>query len=186
MNKGALALVVGPSGAGKDSMLDGARAALAAEERFVFARREITRPADAGGEAHIAIDRPTFEARRAAGAYALSWDAHGLGYGIPRAVEGDLAAGRVVVANVSRGVLDGARAAYPRIAIISITVSEAVLAARLRARGRETEADIARRLERARAFAVTGGDVIDIRNDGALETAVAAFVAALRRLSAAQ
>ncbi|MCH2395782.1 phosphonate metabolism protein/1,5-bisphosphokinase (PRPP-forming) PhnN [Oceanibaculum sp.] len=183
MAEGYLVLVVGPSGAGKDSLLDGARAALAGDPRFVFVRREITRPADSGGEDHIAVTEAEFRARQAAGGYALSWDAHGLGYGIPKSVEGDLAAGRTVIANVSRGVLDEARGKYGRVAILSITVSPEILTARLRARGRETEDQIAGRLDRAAAFRVTGPDVIEIRNDGDLAESVAAFVAALRGLA---
>ena len=98
-------------------------------------------------------------------------------------MEGDLAAGRTVIANVSRGVLEEARGKYGRVAIVSITVSPDILAARLRARGRETEAQIEGRLARAAAFCVTGTDVIDIRNDGDLTGSVAAFVAALRGLA---
>ncbi|EKE76413.1 phosphonate metabolism protein/1,5-bisphosphokinase (PRPP-forming) PhnN [Oceanibaculum indicum] len=183
MAEGYLVLVVGPSGAGKDSLLDGARAALVNEPRFVFARREITRPADSGGEDHIAVTEAEFRTRQAVGGYALSWDAHGLGYGIPKSVEGDLAAGRTVIANVSRGVLDEARGKYGRVAILSIAVSPEILAARLRARGRETEEQIAGRLARAAAFSVTGPDVIDIRNDGDLAESIAAFVTALRGLA---
>ena len=81
---GILVGVVGPSGAGKDTLLDAARAALSADPAFVFLRRVITRPADSGGEAHEPATRGAFLAARDEGAFALTWEAHGLFYGIPR------------------------------------------------------------------------------------------------------
>jgi phosphonate metabolism protein PhnN/1,5-bisphosphokinase (PRPP-forming) len=178
---GVLVLVVGPSGVGKDTLLDGARAALSEDTAVVFPRRQITRPAEAGGEDHIPIDEAGFAARQAAGGYALAWGAHGLNYGVPADIDADLAAGRTVVVNVSRGVLDAARRRYGAVRIVSITADPKLLAQRLRERGREDEADIARRLARADAVPVAGDDVLVVRNDGTPQEGVARLVAAIRR-----
>lgn len=176
---GTLFLVVGPSGAGKDTLLDGARAALAGDPRYQFARRSITRPADAGGEAHTAVSVAEFERLESEGAFALAWGAHDLRYGIPRAETAPLARGRHVIANVSRGVLDQARVAFPPVLVVSVIVPPAVLRARLEARGRETAADIERRLARAAALAVSGADVRQVVNDGPVQQGVARFLDAI-------
>ena len=100
-----LVAVVGPSGAGKDTLMAAARALIGPDERFRFVRRAVTRPAEAGGEDHEPMERGAFLARRDSGGFALWWEAHGLLYGIPRDIEADLTAGRCVVANLSRAVL---------------------------------------------------------------------------------
>jgi len=176
---GVLVLVVGPSGAGKDSLLAGARAQLQGDPRFRFVRRVITRPADAGGEDHEATEQAAFAACRIAGGFALHWHAHGLDYGIPSDISADIAAGRTVVANVSRTVINDARARFPT-RVIVITAPRDILAQRLAARGRETAADIAERLSRA-APEPSGPDVETVLNDATLETGIARFVAALSR-----
>lgn len=174
-----LIAVVGPSGAGKDTLMAGARAALAHDVRFRFVRRAITRPAEAGSEDHEALSDADFAARRAVGSFALSWDAHGLHYGIPRDIEDDMAARRVVIANLSRVVLPEASARY-RLRVLNITAPMDVLAARLAARGRESTADISARL--AREVALPDGlDVEHVMNDADVAEGVARVLAALNR-----
>ena len=177
-----LIAVVGPSGAGKDTLMGAARAHLADDPRFVFVRRAITRPAEAGGEAHEALTPEAFAARQAAGGFCLAWQAHGLSYGIPRSVEDDLAAGRVVVANLSRGVLVEAASRFPLL-VVNITAPVAVLAARLVARGRESEADITARL--AREVPLPAGLALaTVVNDGPREGGVERLVALFNRAAA--
>jgi ribose 1,5-bisphosphokinase len=181
--RGTLILVVGPSGAGKDTLIAGAKAAMAVDARFVFARRAITRPAAAGGEDHEPIDRAMFAARRAAGEFLLAWQAHRLGYGIPASLAAALDAGRHVVANVSRGVVAEAARHYSPVAAIEVTAPPAVRAARLAARGREGGDDVAARLARPRASLPDGMKVTVVANEGAVAQGVAQFVAALERIA---
>lgn len=176
---GTLVLVVGPSGAGKDSIMAGARHRLAGDARFRFASRCITRPAGAGGEDHVALTLPEFLRREAEGGFALSWEAHGLRYGIPADIARDLDRGRTVVANVSRTVLAQARVRPGPLCVALVTAPAAVLERRLLDRGRESPAEIRARVRRAGELSCDGGDVVTINNDGALDAAVELFVRVL-------
>jgi ribose 1,5-bisphosphokinase len=179
MGEGRLILVVGPSGAGKDTLIAAAAVVLADNPRYHFPKREITRASDAGGEDHIAVTADEFAVRCEAGGYALHWDAHGLSYGIPASIDAEIASGATVVVNTSRTIIEAARARYPNLRIIFVTAPLDVLAQRIAARGRESADDVAARLARAGIIAPGGGDVVEVCNDGSLETAVAAFVAAV-------
>ena len=170
--------VVGPSGAGKDTLMDGARAALAGDARFVFARRVITRPAAAGGEDHQPASADDFAQMRDQGDFALWWNAHGLSYGIPARIAAEAGQGRVVVANLSRGVLAEAAARFPLL-VLEITAPLDLRAARLAARGRESVEDVARRLSRE-APLPEGLDIRRVVNDGPPEQGVATVLAVLR------
>ncbi len=170
MKNGLLVLVIGPSGAGKDTVLAYAKEHLTPYDHVVFPRRVITRP-PGPGEAYETVSEEEFASRQ----FALSWAAHGLRYGIPQEIEIDLAAGRIVIANVSRAVIAEARKRYP-CKVIAITAPIEILAKRLAARGRETEADIAARLTRD-ATPVEAD--VTIINDGSPEMAGAAFLSKL-------
>lgn len=185
-HRGTLYLVVGPSGAGKDSLIDGAKAALGTDERYVFPRRYITRPANAGGESHIPVETDMFSTMVERGDLLLHWHAHNLHYGVPKSVGEHLAQGRNVVLNVSRTVVDDARVRLAPVIILYITVSDEVLAKRLRNRGRESKADIAKRVARAREYVITGDDVCMIDNGGELERSITIFLQAIGARDATQ
>lgn len=159
---GAFIAVVGASGVGKDALLSYARE----RSDACFPRRAITRP-PGPGEDHDPATEEQFAAALGQGAFAVSWRAHGLRYGIPAAVDAEVRDGRVVVANVSRGVLGKLDARYERLIVVRVTVSEEVRAQRLRARSRETEPGIGQRL--ARPDPAPGHRVDElIKNDGSL------------------
>jgi len=179
---GALILVVGRSGVGKDSVLDGAREALGGDGRFVFARRVITRKADPAAEDHDALSEDAFLATESHGMFALSWRAHGLCYGIPVTLEEDMAAGRTVIANVSRAIIPAAYERYPQTHVLMITARPEVIAERLAARGRETAEEIRQRMARVVDMPPGDAPVRLIENDSALTDAVADFVAAVTEI----
>ena len=180
IDSGILVLVVGPSGAGKDSVLNGARTAFADNERFVFVQRTITRESGAGFEDNVEATPGTFAAAKAAGAFALFWRAHDLDYGIPVTIEDDLRAQRCVIANVSRSVIELARARYAGTRVVNITAPLAVLARRIALRGREDAVTIEKRLARAGYPFPTNEDIVHLKNTGTVEDAVDRFTQMLR------
>ncbi|MBB3979179.1 ribose 1,5-bisphosphokinase [Rhizobium azooxidifex] len=173
---GTTIVVVGPSGAGKDSVMGYAARHFSGDERFVFARRVITRPSDAGGEAHIGVDAATFARMKDEGSFCVSWEAHGLSYGVPAEVQAQIARGAVAIVNGSRQALPALVAAFPRLKVVTITAHAEVRAERLARRGRESGDAIAGRLDRQPRGPDMDLDQVIIDNSGALETAGTAFV----------
>ncbi|MFP5423226.1 MAG: phosphonate metabolism protein/1,5-bisphosphokinase (PRPP-forming) PhnN [Gammaproteobacteria bacterium] len=162
---GRLIYLMGPSGSGKDSLLNAARERLV-ERGCVIARRVITRSAEAVGEDAIGVSPAEFDQQEAAGAFALSWRANGLAYGIPRQIDDWLAAGQDVLVNGSRGYLPKARERYPELLAILLQVDEAALRQRLQARGRESAEQIEARLARSCELQLSSASVAGDSDEG--------------------
>lgn len=152
---GRLILLLGPSGSGKDSLIDAARVALA-RAGVEVARRVITRSAEAVGEEAHAVTTEQFAALCEEGAFALHWHANSLSYGIPAHIDAWLAGGRSVLVNGSRGHLAQARERYPQLLAVSLQVDPEVLRQRLLARGRESLAEVEQRLARSARLQADG------------------------------
>lgn len=180
---GAFVFVVGPSGAGKDTLLDGARARLADEPRFIFPRRVVTRPTDTT-ENHISMGVTAFLEAREQGAFVFSWQAHGLYYGIPSDTGAAVRSGSIVVVNCSRRIIPEARQRYPDAKVVLVDCPPELRAERLALRGRESREDIESRI--TRTVELSGSAFADaiVQNDGPPEKGIATFVATLRRLTA--
>jgi ribose 1,5-bisphosphokinase len=163
---GRLILVVGPSGAGKDTLIGLARAACADDCNVVFPRRVVTREASSF-EDNEQISPDAFRQARIRGDFAVHWEAHGHGYGLTRAIDDELRSGRMVVANVSRTVIDAVRRAYANVTVVSITAPPEILKQRLAARARNSDGQIEDRLNRAVSDAAAVPDFTIVNVDGA-------------------
>ncbi|MBY0383329.1 MAG: phosphonate metabolism protein/1,5-bisphosphokinase (PRPP-forming) PhnN [Xanthobacteraceae bacterium] len=145
---GRLILVVGPSGAGKDTLIGFVKAACRTDSTIVFPRRIVTREASSF-EDNDCISTTDFDNAVSNGRFSLHWQAHGLQYALPGSMLSDICTGRTVVANVSRTVVARLRDLYQSVTVVLVTAPPDVRAARLVGRARTSDGNITDRLERA-------------------------------------
>jgi ribose 1,5-bisphosphokinase len=179
---GTLVLIVGPSGAGKDSIIDGARRILRNDPRFVFPRRVITRPVDET-EDHAECSREDFDVLKNTSSLSLHWQAHGLYYGIPAGIENEIAGGRIVITNVSRSIIGQAHERFPHVCTVTIDAPVEMRSKRLHERDREDNASIDARLNRQVNNPDPRETDYTILNDGNLSDAIESFVTILKSIA---
>lgn len=176
---GRLVLVVGPSGAGKDTLIGLARTALTNDGMIVFPRRVVTRKPSAF-EDNEQVSLEAFRRAQGQDEFAVHWEAHGHCYALRRAIDNDIRAGRTVVANISRTVIEAMRRAYAEVVVVSITAPPEILSQRLAARARASDGRVADRLTRAVDEAAAWPDVT-IMNVGSAAANAEALIEVIRR-----
>jgi ribose 1,5-bisphosphokinase len=181
LRTGCFVAVVGPSGAGKDTLIGFAKDRLAAESDVHFVRRIITRPSNSEAESHDTLTLPEFEAAEKDGAFALSWRAHGLAYGLPATIDTHMENGMAVVANLSRSALPVARERYGNLIVVLVTADPQILAERLGRRARESSDEVLARMSRVSGDRQHLVDAIEIANNGTAEEAGLALVEVIRK-----
>ena len=183
--RGAFVGVVGPSGAGKDSVMSRAQALLRKNVSIVFPQRIVTRSPDAA-ETNVSMSASDFERIGKGGGFALAWSAHDLSYAVPVKVDSLVAQGRVVVVNVSRSVVPALRQRYARGVVVLIDAPVDLRRARLAQRGREDDLAVTARLKRAVGGFVPADADIVIDNSGPIERSAEALANYLASLTTIQ
>ena len=144
--QGRMIAIVGPSGVGKDTVME---ALQAYRSDISLVKRHITRPPDPIGEDHYALSNEEFGQALDQHKFVLAWTAHGLSYGISTEAIQKLNNGHDMLINLSRNVLEKADQVFDRLIVINLSASPEILLDRLEKRGREPAQDIKIRLQRS-------------------------------------
>ena len=178
-----LIYVVGPSGAGKDSLLHWLRAHLPPSLPVHWARRTINRPGTSDGEMHESVDTLEFKRLLATAQLAMHWQANDHLYGIRHTELAPLDRQQWLFLNGSRAHLPQAAHSHPGLTVLHITADIEVLRQRLLLRDRESIAAIESRLQRAIDLQLPAGcRLIEIHNNESLESSGQQLLQALRGL----
>jgi len=175
---GCMIVVVGPSGAGKDTVIRESLPEISVLPEVSFVKRVVTRPIDIQREDHFSVSAEQFQENITNGEYVVHWTAHGLHYGVLAETVEQVNNGQILIVNGSRAALPDFRKTYPRCLVIWITASSQVLSERLAARGTESIDNIVARLQRASLMQPDENDVV-INNNYSIDKSVDEFVEAV-------
>ncbi len=152
MNRGRLVILSGPSGVGKDTVLEAWNAADSRVTRVVACTTRDPRPGEVDGVDYHFIDVESFLKMAGDGAFLEFKEVYGNHYATPlHHMEAILDAGKIAVLKID---VQGAAEVMPlrsdAISIFLLPPSDAELERRIRGRGTETEEATLRRLRIAR------------------------------------
>ena len=168
-----LIYVVGPSGAGKDTLLAWLKSHIRPSSLLHWARRTIDRPTSSqiNAEQHESVNSQEFQKLLKDNAFAMHWKANSQQYGIRSQEIAPLYQSEWVIVNGSRGYLPQAATDFPGLTVLHITANKDVLRKRLIDRGRENNELIEQRLKRDVSMTIPPlCNFIEIINNGSLES----------------
>jgi len=174
MKKGFLFLLIGNSGSGKDSILNGVLSNWPKEYTPIkVPQRYITRPSHKT-EPFLSVTPEEFIKMKNNNEFSLTWHIYDLDYGVPKIVEKWLFEGKIVIINVSRTIISHARQIFPELHVVFVKVPFEITLARIKSRGREAENDeiFKDRVNRAKKNQNFPDADIIIDNSGDLQIAV--------------
>ena len=173
---GTLILVVGNSGSGKDSIINGVSEKYPLDLKKVYiVKRYITRP-PSKTEDNYFISSEEFNEMGKKGKFALQWHIYGLDYGVPIEIEEWLKNGHTVIVNVSRTIINDTRKKYKNLKVVFIEIPLEITLQRLKSRERESEQGLKERIERARNNQKFTEADFEIDNSGELDEAINQFL----------
>ena len=145
---GLLFVVSGPSGAGKDTVVDALRTRIPRLRYSVSATTRAPREGEREGEAYFFLDRPLFEAKRTAGDFLETREYNGNLYGTPRSfIESTLADGYDVIMKPEVNGALAIKSAFEQAVLVFLLPDKfSHLRDRLAARRTESNEEIAARL----------------------------------------
>ncbi|HEY0798186.1 MAG TPA: guanylate kinase [Candidatus Baltobacteraceae bacterium] len=151
MGPGLLFVVSGPSGAGKDTIVEGLRHRMPRLRYSVSSTTRIPRPGEREGEAYFFLDRELFERKVAAGEFLETREYNGNLYGTPRSfIEQTLDDGYDIIMKPEVNGALAIKAAFPQAVLIFLLPDKfSHLKLRLAARRTESNEEIASRLATA-------------------------------------
>ncbi len=186
--RGKLVLVVGPSGSGKDTLMEAAEAAFPDLPTLVTCTTRTPRPGETNGVEYHFFSREEFERRVSEGEF-LEWAEYGGNkYGTLKAsVDQALDAGEVIMTDME---VQGVRLVRERLApeeLITIFVDAGgwdVLVKRIMARAPMSESELAKRYERYLDEVTFREEATYVVNnpDGAADAAKEAFIDIIRTI----
>ncbi len=186
MQHGKLIYLMGPSGAGKDTLLSLTKGICHEDAPHLrplyVATRHITRPPCDSIEKHISLSKQEFLYLLSTGYFLLHWQSHGHFYGIGKDINVALAQDCLVLMNGSRAYLPEAQRRFPDLIPILLHVEPEILQGRLWERGRENAEQIEERMQSALVLSEEVTPMYILDNSGSLEETLIHFKALLMQL----